>query len=307
MIAFPRFAYLYTRKEYPARGIAAWAVLRQYYPRRWLGWLDAQHTLRKVFGISAHHVRLLMYAGEGTFWRRRGSTIQLVTVDDLWKDESVVEPKEIVLVPVEALQTVSSLRAYLSQTVLTRGDKPVSLAYSAKQLARGLRAVTSYRAILLARGLLKIDRQYVRRGQVPGRLRIDTRLANPCSGEFEKGFHLWQRIPDIVTLVEGTVELRAKVPAAAGTRMRPRRYFSTRLELERWQECGLPLADDALVASITDGRPSGEWAYLLRGNKEGKTIFELRTTRRGKGTSPRSQVARKLWRFRALQRGGGVL
>ena len=305
MIVFPRFAYLYTRKEYPARGIAAWAVMRQEYPRRWMGWLDAQRLLRRAFGISSRHVRLLLYKGEGTFWRRRGNIVELFTVDDLWAgvhNESVVEAKAIVMVPLDALRTVRTIRAYLSQTVLTRGDKPVSLAYSAKRLARGLRSVTTYRALLVARGLLKIDKQYVRRNKMPGVLTLDTPLPNPCSGQFEKGQHMWQRLPDIVTLVGQTIELRARMPAAA-SEIRPRRYFNNTRELERWEMSGLPLSEDALVSEITEGRPSGEWTNLLRGNRRVEYTSEYSTTTRAKGSCPVSSTARKLRFFGALQRG----
>lgn len=251
MMTVPAFAYLYTKRNFPARGIIAWATLGEYGD----AWRrpDAVHHLARLFNISKVNARILLHRGNGTFWRLTKRAVRPYSRKRLWervKSESNVLEEEYVGLPTAAFTSIGLMRAYLAQPVLTRGpDRPCSVGLSARLLGRGERSVTTYRSRLKVSGRLKTVPQYLRLRQQ------ELRLGAPplATGEFIKDGQVYQRTADIVLLINSIGEtVQWTGYHNKKRRLAPRRYFEKTRYLEAWIQKGRQISATALLKQGED-------------------------------------------------------
>lgn len=245
------FSYLYTKRQFPARGILAWAVLSEegsYTVRK-----EAVRRLARLFNISATNARVLLRRGEGIFWRLTSRNVRPYSSHRLWlavAAESNVPEDEYVNVPEEALLSIAVMRAYLAQPALTRGPtKPVSVAVSAQLLERGRRAVGNYRKRLACAGRLQAIPQYERLREQ----QLNFHAPPIENGEFVNKGWIYRRTADIVVITNSMGDILTwPVHRVKGRTLAPRRYFIETKQLERWVARGKSLAKDAVLRIFDD-------------------------------------------------------
>lgn len=235
-LPIPAFSYLYIGRGYPARGMAAWALLEEHgrkFRRR-----DVVLFLSDRFQITPTAIRVLLHQGHKIFWRIRGKYLYLKDAKQLWKrvrNKSVVHRQQFIAIPEHAFLSIHNMRAYFAQAALSRGErKPISRQSSAQMLGRGQRAITSWKRYLKEEGILQIVPQYQR-------LRTSATLSlqnfQPLAPEeFIKGDEVFRRLPDVVIILTGDgkpVVWLSKNPSNRA--QHPRRYFDSMRQLESWK------------------------------------------------------------------------
>jgi hypothetical protein len=245
MMPVPAWSYLYTKQQYPARGIIAWAVLvgdgessyRNVVPGR----------LARLFDISLTNARMLLRRGDGVFWRLTRKRVLPYSRQRLWKavaGQSVVAEDELVGIDPKALSSIAATRAWLAQPALTRGPiKPISIGTSACLLDRSPRAVSAYRSHLVGRGRLLVIPQYERIREHVLSLR-----AEPLEpGDFVNKGWIYRRCADVVLVKNSVGDFVTWAVYHKGRTLAPRRYFESSKQLEQWTARGRPVAKDVVI------------------------------------------------------------
>ena len=260
----PAFAYLYTNRKFPARGILAWAALEESSSTR-RSW--AIGHLARLFNISSVNARVLLRKGDGVFWRLTRRNVIPYSRNRLWATvakQSTVPQEEYVNVPETALPFIALSRAYLAQPALTRGPKkPVSVAVSAQLLGCGRRAVTTYRSRLAGAGRLKMIPQFERlREETIGR-----KVQTFQPGEFSNKGWIYRRTADIVLITNGVDDILTwPIHIVKGRVLAPRKYFAETKHLERWIAQGKALAKDAVLFVFKEWLPVANVLSAVRGD-----------------------------------------
>ena len=263
MIPVPAWSYLYTRRQFPARGIIAWAVLAGNESSS-----DNRRVfagqLARLFSISLTNARVLLRRGNGVFWRLTRRRVLLYSRRRLLnavRQESCVDETALVGVEPDALHSVKQMRAFLAQPTLSRGPtKPVSVATSAALLCRSHRAVTDYRTCLAATGRLLVVPQYERLRE--HQLNLRAKALGP--GEFINKGWVYRRCSDIVVLRNSMGDV-ISWPVRIQGKLQPRRYFSNAKQLERWIAKGRKVARDAVVKVFDDWVSVANVLRVVRG------------------------------------------
>ncbi len=205
-VTLPRFAYMFLRRPYHSRAIAAWAILRTAGKGRPVTISSGQALLCRLFGVTEKAVRdLRRHPKAGTFWEERNGVFHLQTPAQLWglvEKESAISGQQFMRIPLSAFRRLVIMKAWIAQSALSRGPRPCSRAYSAKMIGCGERAVTEYRRLLAAAGFLEAYAQY----EDCGKLLTAGTLAQvrvPRGREFVAKGRIRKRLPDIVLLRDG--------------------------------------------------------------------------------------------------------
>ena len=279
MIVLPAFFYMYTSREYPARGAVAWAVLQEAGGsiRR----AEAVRLLGERLGISGTNARILLRRGEGLFWTLYRRKVRAYSLERLWRAVahlSVVARGQRVAVPTAALRSVRATRAYLAQAALSRGPgKPVAVEASARLLGCGRRTVANYRQCLVAGGRMQVHPQWHKLR--PASMKMGAAPLGP--GEFIKGGDVYKRGPDVPVLLNGAGEAVLLEPNVQSTaRPQPRRYFHSLRQVQEWAARGREVAVNALIRIYHGAREEWEPIANVLSAVEGKcnTYSTLHTT-----------------------------
>jgi hypothetical protein len=250
-VSIPAWAYCYAKRPHPSRGILFWCLLRHRFGD------EAQPPIRQATayltaatGLTRYNVRKQLRLGVGTFWSNR---LRLRSWEELAAAvaaESCASLTQPLLVPLEIFRrSLQEQRAWLSQPALTRGAKPCSLDYSARELGRQRRSVTVYRRLLRLAGRLRTIPHYQKVRERHGG-NIETCTLWPANArEFARKDGIYRRLPDIVLLMNASGELIDILANPERTR-RPdlkRRYFTNSEEYEEWKGRGRPASSDPVL------------------------------------------------------------
>lgn len=262
MIVLPAWAYLYTKRQYPARGILAWAVLDENIVSR----KEAVGGLARLFDISLTNARVLLRKGDGVFWRLSRHNVRRYSSHRLWlaiAAQSNVPEDEYVSVPEDAILSISIMRAFLAQPALTRGpDKPVSVAMSAQLLGCSKRAVTTYRQRLVCAGRVEIVPQFIRLREQ----KLSMHAPPLTEGEFVKKGWIYRRTSDVILVKNSLGDILTwPVHKVTARSIRPRRYFTETRNLERWVAKGKAIAKDAVLRVFQEWIPVTNVLSVVRG------------------------------------------
>ena len=239
----PAWSISFTKKQYPSMAIGAWLLLREQ-----IG--DGNKCLRSEavrflagrFCFSEAWCRRILDRGSGIFWSYEQNDRHVRLREDykLWTltDRSIPMQREIDI-PIEVFQSRSQLYSHLSIPALTRGDRPCSLAYSAKMLGRSYNTAKRRRRYLRRQGILTVEKNYseVRKHR---RWRLTDKFK---PNQFVKGEWLVERLPDTILLIGENgepIDLLVN-PEANIKKIFPKRYFTTQEELLCWERDGKPL------------------------------------------------------------------
>jgi hypothetical protein len=242
--------------------------------------------------LSSTHVRRMLRAGDGTFWKTARRMLHLQTTLNLWllvRDDCPVGFKSRLSVPREAFRRRALLYAYLAQGALSRGSKPCSKGYSAGLLQRSLKTVQRYRRVLRGVGVLVAHENFTKVRRYKPVMGVDFR-----PGEYLAGGHVCRRLPDTIELRKPDGELldilvnpRMLPKAGEG---QPRIYFRSPKEARAWVEAGLPLAEEPVVQL---GAASQEWMNISDQDKP--LPIHIRNSKVGSSTG--QKCSPPWWKF----------